>query len=600
MIPPSQSNEIIDSNFHLVFEELGYIAGSTEYLLVTMGVNITELVNAVRDLKQTITIQYQAIQGFTTTKNEEHSLYPIKLKLLESLQTHSEDADILMKKVTNIVNTLPHVPATPTTQVNADVQERGGRQKRFVMEIIWGVLGTYKGIMDERRYVKLSQQLKNTSDTVNKLVNVVNNQGRTIALIQSELGELKTSINKQAILHSLNIETKLRSANIRITAEVDRINRALQTAQWKRLSIDFLSPTQLDQLYANMINKAEDNESELLIKQPSDLLQLELSYFFNGESITFLLHVPTVPEGAMLRLIKLHPFPLPLTGNYSIVPDITDQVLAISIDSKHEMSIQFSAINLLGCNQANHIYLCEKLGALNKVMTDTCLGALYKQEFDQARILCPMKIVSSGEILYRLNNNKHLAYSPIRQTLKVTCRGGVIAEHQIFLKVGITEFTLQPSCRTELMAHYIFADNSITSDAGLQHLTLSQGSDLEIPQLSTANLELIMAKMEKEGHYRPTVNDIIKEAEHLEELNTKTPFIISIIIWVIILIIIIIIIAFLFPIFRKLRYLQNKFYKILTLESPAQFRDFILKYFTSLRQDKLPLEASALAPATTS
>ena len=580
MIP--EVRPVHSDNFHLVFEELGYIAGSTEYLLVTMQVNVTELVNAVQDLKETIEIQHQTIRGFVIeNKGEEQALYPIKEKLLESLVTHAEDADLLMKKVNHIKNTLPHVPTPSSTQINAENQDRTGRPKRFI-QILWGILGTYKGIMDNRRYNRLSEALKDTQAQVSKLVNVVNNQAKIIAVIQSELSDLKTSIDKQAILHSLNIETKLRSANIRITAEVDRITRALQTAQWKRLSIDFLSSTQLDQLYARMISKAQDTESELLISQPSDLLQLELSYFFNGESITFLLHVPTVPKGAMLRLIKLHPFPLPLSGNYSIIPDISDQVLAISVTDTPEMSIQFSALDLLGCNQANHVYLCEKLGALNKEMTDTCLGALYKQQFDKARILCPMKIVASGELLYRLANNKHLAYSPFPQTLAVTCRGGYIANHQVFLLVGVTEFTLPAGCRTTLASHYIFADNSIASDSGLEHLTLGPGSLLEIPQLTPANLEIIMAKMEHDGQFRPSMNDIIEAHEHLEELNNRTPIIASITFWIITFIIFIIIIAYLFPIISQIKYLRSTFYRILNLKDTAAYRTFIEDYFVSL------------------
>ena len=189
-------------------------------------------------------------------------------------------------------------------------------------------------------------------------------------------------------------------------------------AQLRRLSIDFLTSNQLDSLYASMIDSSTKAGSEFLIYQPSAMFQLEFSYFFDGEIITFLLHMPTVPTRTILRLIKLHHFPMPLSGKYSILPDIKNQVLAISSAGKN-ISLQFPSINLLGCNQTNHVYLCEKLGILRKNMTRTCLRALYKQKFDLAIILCPMKIVTSGKISYRQKNNKYLIYSPIGQTILI-------------------------------------------------------------------------------------------------------------------------------------------------------------------------------------
>jgi hypothetical protein len=79
-----------------------------------------------------------------------------------------------------------------------------------------------------------------------------------------------------------------------------------------------------------MVTESQRAETELLVSQPSDLLQLDLSYLYNGEMVTLLLQVPTVPIGSLLQLVKLHPFPLPISGNYSIVPDEDTQILAMS------------------------------------------------------------------------------------------------------------------------------------------------------------------------------------------------------------------------------------------------------------------------------
>jgi hypothetical protein len=157
--------------------------------------------------------------------------------------------------------------------------------------------------------------------------------------------------------------------------------------------------------------------------------------------VTLLLHVPTLPLGSILRPVKLHPFPLPISGNYSIVPDVDAQILAMSV-SGTEMSLQFPAVNLLGCRQASHVYLCEKVGALNKHLATSCLGGLYKQQFDPARTLCPMKIITSGEIIYHLDDNWQLVYSSIGQTVPIHCPNRLQHKPEKFIPKGISKFRL--------------------------------------------------------------------------------------------------------------------------------------------------------------
>jgi hypothetical protein len=54
------------------------------------------------------------------------------------------------------------------------------------------------------------------------------------------------------------------------------------------------------------------------------------------------------------------------------VPDEDTQILAMSVTGT-ELSLQFPAANLLGCGQASNVYLCDKVAALNKHLTSSCL-----------------------------------------------------------------------------------------------------------------------------------------------------------------------------------------------------------------------------------
>jgi hypothetical protein len=387
-------------------------------------------------------------------------------------------------------------------------------------------------MMTNRKYDKSKVQLDKTHSLVNRIVNVVNNQGKTLDLINQDLEHIRTQISYDRLINSLDTETNFRSAHFQLNTEIDRIKNALQCAQWRRLSLDFFSSKQLDSLYQTMVTEPKLAETKLLVSQPSDLLQLKLSYFYNGEIITLLLHVPMVPLGSILRLVKLHPFPLPISSNYSIVPDVDAQILAMSV-SGTEMSLQFPAVNLLGCEQASHVYLCEKVGALNKHLSTSCLGALYKQQFELARTLCPMKIITYGEIIYRLDDNWHLVYSPVGQTVPIHCPIRLQHKPEKFIPKGISKFWLPDGCRAVMNDHFIFSDISISSDSGLEHIELPDVQNLNIPNVSPEHLESIMSEMTKDGMYRPRMNEIIEAHEHLKEMTERTSLIMSIIMWIV-------------------------------------------------------------------
>ncbi len=314
-----------------------------------------------------------------------------------------------------------------------------------------------------------------------------------------------------------------------------------------------------------------------MVSQPSDLLQVELSYFYNGEMVTLLLHVPTVFLGSILRLVKLHPFPLPISGNYSIVPDVDTQILAMSV-SGPDMSLQFPAVNLLGCGQASHVYLFDKVGALNKHLASSCLGALYKQQFELARTLCPMKIITSGEITYWLDDNWHLVYSPVGQTIPILCLARQQHKPEKLIPKGISKFRLPARCRTIMNNPFIFSDSSISSDSRLEHIKLPDVHNLNIPNVSPEHLESIMSKITKDGMYRPTMNSIFEAHEHLEEMTERTSLFTSLIMRIVFGVLFVFIIAYLLYIFHYLYQIRATITSILKINTHKALHTFITTF----------------------
>ena len=95
--------------------------------------------------------------------------------MLTNTKANLEDAETLVYQVQQIKEVLPHMKPHDINEIKADYQEQ-----RSVFSILWGLLGTYRGIMTNRKYDKLKARLDQNVGLVNRIVNVVNNQGKAL------------------------------------------------------------------------------------------------------------------------------------------------------------------------------------------------------------------------------------------------------------------------------------------------------------------------------------------------------------------------------------------------------------------------------------
>jgi hypothetical protein len=76
--------------------------------------------------------------------------------------------------------------------------------------------------------------------------------------------------------------------------------------------------------------KAEEAGCDLLIKYHSDLFQVESSLLYDGQDGHILIHVPMAPRNTLLRLLRLHPFPLPMFDTHHLMLVEKNDMLGIS------------------------------------------------------------------------------------------------------------------------------------------------------------------------------------------------------------------------------------------------------------------------------
>ena len=241
----------------------------------------------------------------------------------------------------------------------------------------------------------------------------------------------------------------------------------IQQAQHRRLAIDFLSPDNLHKLFEDLTNVAKDKGFVLLTQRPSDLLQIETSYVFDGNDMMLLLHVPMTPQDSLLRLFRLRPFPIPISDTLALLPKVPTSILALS-KGKHRQMTTIEHSDLLGCHQIGNVYTCDRHGALRKDVKSHCLGALFEQDIPRARELCDLEIVPRVEAVTQLESNWFLVYSPEMYTGYVTCQNGTSSEE--YLKREIRKIHISPGCSLDLRNHTLTSEFSLYLDSGIKYI----------------------------------------------------------------------------------------------------------------------------------
>jgi hypothetical protein len=140
------------SEFNLVFEEIGLMASATDYQLATMKVNLTKLENTVLAFKQTVILQHEFIHQVIPIpapedRNNQSSYFipydiSVKNRLLKNNRANLDDAETLVYQVQPIKQVLPHMKPHDINEIQADF-----RGRRSIFSILWGLLGTYRGMM---------------------------------------------------------------------------------------------------------------------------------------------------------------------------------------------------------------------------------------------------------------------------------------------------------------------------------------------------------------------------------------------------------------------------------------------------------------------
>jgi hypothetical protein len=279
-------------------------------------------------------------------------------QILDLFTLASAEADVMLTSVNGLRDTLP-AAATQTHLPHDDYEYRIRRWSAFT--IIGGVIGTLMGWFTQRQLNNLRDWIDEVEDQQHRLLQVQTVQLQRLEEVETAIKQLYHDLKNS---HATWISySSLDYARDQLRTNLQKLTRALQAAHHRCLSINLLPSDTLKKLFDAAARKARSHHHQLLLRHPSDLLQIETSYVHDGYEVHLILHIPMAPSDSLLRLFQLRPFPLPFSDTYMLMPNPERQILAISANADR-LSIKLSAVHLLGCHRVNQVYLCERSGVL--------------------------------------------------------------------------------------------------------------------------------------------------------------------------------------------------------------------------------------------
>jgi hypothetical protein len=403
-----------------------------------------------------------------------------------------------------------------------------GRPKRAILGgIALGVAtaATAMGVYNRAQIIALQNELFEVKDNVGRLFEVVQDYSKNMLAIETGFNELRTTLFYQVMFNPTLFDTRLSRLENQLRSRISRVTHAIQAAMHQRFAIDYLNPKELQALFRRLEIKAQEAGCDLLIKYHSDLFQVESSLLFDGRDGHILIHVPMAPRNTLLRLFRLHPFPLPMFDTHHLMLDVKNDMLGISsTDTKY--NIQLSSADLASCHRINQVFMCDSFGVMSRRFNDTCLGALYMQRFGVVKDLCNFKVVPMREQVYQVKKGLFLVYAPEPRNADVVCRNISHPEthSEIHLAKGTQQIRIAPGCQAHFAEHLATSDFSIRLDSEIVHFEWDWDPLAIFPAEEIKEMAETLRNLSALNLQKPDLAELryvtkIKEAEHNSEFG---------------------------------------------------------------------------------
>jgi hypothetical protein len=291
------------------------------------------------------------------------------------------------------------------------------------------------------------------------------------------------------------VYAKLMSQVDGIADHLNNLVNTVQQLQHQKLSIWHLDLQQLNTLHNSLKCSAQQNNWQLLINNPQDIFQLDVSYIRKQMEVVIMVHVPCLTDHNLLTIYCYANLPLPV-NTLQLSPNLNNSLnTLLLVHTINDLITQFNShasatpiqealyllpeadliaigrnngkshrykllkhADLTACVQKNHIFLCEGYQVLNTDLEGSCLGSLYFQSERGVRENCKLERKPLRETVFKVSATDHMVISPYPHTAQIFCQNST---HYLIRIRTMARLHLSPGCTLQLFNHTLRSHQSI-------------------------------------------------------------------------------------------------------------------------------------------
>jgi hypothetical protein len=473
---------------HLYFQQKGWIVDTPAYghIHFTVDTNIikaklTEIQSAIGSLRKRI----------SSTHNP-----TIQARANVFLRNAHIEIDTLIEQFNDLLDILGSTHSDPK------------RVKRF-LGLLLAIGSISLGLFNQAEILHLQASMSNIIDQQNHIIDILQEHEVSIHNVQQDVSKIRDAfliINE--MVQENEAITKIQEAEIQTIMVISTIRRVTECIQHgieklmtHRIPLCFLNTGQIQRSLAGLSHKAHSNKLEPVSQHMASFLQYETSFLLVNGQIQVYVHVPLIDPSKRMDLLRFNNAPMPISNTLTFALAPSENYLAISKEGLHAT---ISQLRISTCKQYNYYLFCGNPLVLNKKINSTCLGAIYSQNFEQLKSICPAVFFQPSETITEITSNEYILYTTQPQTIQVTCK-----DKTTHIAVqGSHHLTLKSPCEVSTNEHIIRTGFTLSVDEEVKQWPWNWNISENIFGIERSDLERIVKDLQLIHRHPTPIRDL--------------------------------------------------------------------------------------------
>ena len=294
--------------------------------------------------------------------------------------------------------------------------------------------------------------------------------------------------------------------NMAIT-ELHRSVSCLQTGTERlfnhRLPSCFINTTGLIGIHKRLSHDATQRNLKPVSMNAASFLQFETSFIIDKHLLHIFLHVPLMDPSQNLELLQFYAIPISITPTLHMKISTSEAYLAIGRDGLHTT---ISQELIRSCYQYAELRFCDEPLILSKQIDQSCLGAIYSQNFTQVQRRCPATFFTPEESIEKLSSNEVIIYTETPQTILVTCKTG--SQHIAITNTKLIK--LEQGCTVSTKHHLFKTGFDLQQNEDIQQWPMIWNISQTLFNIEPSTLESIVHALNLIDNHPAPIRDIKK------------------------------------------------------------------------------------------